>query len=112
MTQESVRYAGIDGRLSDLDSDVPAHLMPLVSDNWRSHFKWKGQGPISDGEKARLEDAVAKAHAHGRRIRFWATPETVDAWRELQAAGVDHINTDNLPGLEQFLREQSAQQKN
>lgn len=106
MTAESVRYAGIDGRMSDLDSDVPAHLMPLVSDRWGAHFKWRGRGPISDEDREKLEDAVAKAHAHRRRIRFWATPETADMWRQLQAAGVDHINTDDLAGLEKFLRSQ------
>jgi len=104
VTGQRLRYVGLDGRWDDLDSDVPAHLMPLVSDNWRVHFKWKGTGPLSETEKAKLADAVARAHAHGRRIRFWATPETIDAWRELRAAGVDMINTDNLAGLEKFLR--------
>lgn len=101
---QQLRYVGLDGRLDDLDSDLPANLMPLVSDNWRAHFKWKGVGPLSEAERAKLSDAVARAHAHGRRIRFWATPETIDAWRELHAAGVDMINTDNLAGLEKFLR--------
>lgn len=106
MAAEGVRYAGIDGRMSDLDSDVPAHLMPLVSDHWGTHFKWRGRGPMNAAERAKLADAVATAHAHGRRIRFWATPETLDTWRELRAAGVDHINTDDLAGLEKFLRNQ------
>ena len=108
MTHESVRYAGIDGRLSDLDSDVPAHLMPLVSDRWGAHFKWRGRGPIGEADREKLDDAVTKAHARGRRIRFWATPETVDMWRQLQASGVDHINTDDLAGLEKFLRSQAT----
>ncbi|MGD9719880.1 MAG: phosphatidylinositol-specific phospholipase C/glycerophosphodiester phosphodiesterase family protein [Pirellulales bacterium] len=109
---ESVRYAGIDGRLSDLDSDQPAHLMPLVSDNWMTHFKWRGRGPLSEADGKKLADAVSKAHAHGRRIRFWATPETVDTWRVLRDAGVDHINTDNLAGLEAFLRSPNAKSTN
>jgi hypothetical protein len=105
---QSERYAGIDGRMGDLDSDLPANLMPLVSDRWGAHFKWKGTGPMNAADRAKLADAVAKAHARGRRIRFWATPETPDAWRELAAAGVDHINTDDLAGLEAFLRQQSG----
>jgi hypothetical protein len=47
---------------------------------------------------------VAKSHAHGRKIRFWATPETVEAWRQFRTSGVDMINTDDLAGLEKFLR--------
>ena len=108
MATEKVRYAGIDGRLADLDSDVPANLLPLISDNWALHFKWNGQGPMSDADRNKLRDAVAKAHAHGRRIRFWATPESVAFWRELRSNGVDMINTDDLAGLEKFLRDGAA----
>jgi hypothetical protein len=104
MAAQKVRYAGYDGRMSDLDSDVPAALMPLVSDNWLLHFKWRGKGPISAADKKKLDDAIAKAHARGRQVRFWATPDVQPMWRELQAAGVDMINTDDLPGLEAFLR--------
>ncbi len=108
LAAEKLRYAGLDGRLSDLDSKDPVHLLPLVSDSWAAHFKWKGVGPLGDAERKKLTDAVGKAHARGRRIRFWATPESVDAWRELQSAGVDMINTDDLAGLEAFLRANPA----
>jgi hypothetical protein len=101
---ESLRYAGIDGRMLDLNSNVPAHVMPIISDSWFAHFKWRGREPISDAERQKLREAVAKAHASGRRIRFWATPDNETVWRELDAAGVDMINTDNLPGLAAFLR--------
>jgi hypothetical protein len=105
MLAERVRYAGLDGRLSDLDSDLPPDFLPLVSDNWNLHFKWRGQGPMGEADCKKLADVVAKAHARGRRIRFWATPENIEAWRELRAAGVDMINTDDLSGLEAFLRQ-------
>jgi hypothetical protein len=104
MMIQSIRYAGVDGRLSDLDSKMPASFLPLISDNWVLHFKWNGKGPMSDADRKKLHDAVTKAHAHGRRIRFWATPEKIDFWRELRASGVDMINTDDLAGLEKFLR--------
>jgi hypothetical protein len=104
MAAQKLRYAGLDGRMSDLNSDLPTDLLPLISDNWSLHFKWKGEGPISEAERTKLVDAVRKAHARGRRIRFWATPENSNTWRELRAAGVDMINTDDLAGLEKFLR--------
>lgn len=104
MAAESVRYAGYDGRVSDLDSAEPADFMPLVSDSWGSQFRWRGQGPLGDAERAKLLELVSKAHAKGRKIRFWAAPDRSDAWRELHAAGVDLINTDDLEGLARFLR--------
>ena len=98
------RLCGIDGRLKDLDSKMSKELMPLISDNWRSHFKWRGEGEISEKDKAKLLDAVKKSHDAGRRIRFWATPENERLWEVLAAAGVDHINTDQLAQLEKFLK--------
>jgi len=102
---EKVRRAAIDGRLSDLDSALPAHLLPLISDNWRNHFTWRGDGPMAEAERRKLRGMVRKAHDKGRRVRFWATPENRAVWRELVDAGVDLINTDDLAGLEDFLRQ-------
>jgi hypothetical protein len=104
MAAEKVRYAGIDGRLANLDSELPANLLPLISDHWGLNFKWNGKGPMGEVDRKKLEQAVAKAHAHGRRIRFWATPEDVNFWSAMRASGVDMINTDDLAGLEKFLR--------
>jgi Glycerophosphoryl diester phosphodiesterase family len=99
------RLVGIDGRLTDLDSDKPANLFPMISDNWRMHFKWRGAGPMPAAEKDKLHLIVKKAHEHGRRVRFWSTPEKTEIWQALYDADVDFINTDNLAGLAHFLRD-------
>ncbi len=109
MQGQRVRYAGYDGRLADLGSGLPGTDMPLVSDNWTKHFTWQGIGPMPAGERAKLRDLVGQAHADGYRIRFWATPDLAvpareEVWKELLAADVDHINTDDLDALERFLR--------
>lgn len=100
---DKTRFCGIDGRLSDLDSKQSADLLPLISDRWTSHFKWRGKGPMPAAEKKKLHEIVEKAHARGRRVRFWATPESPALWKELSAAGVDMINTDRLAELQKFL---------
>jgi hypothetical protein len=99
-----IRYAGLDGRTSDLDSNLPAHVMPMISDNWSSQFTWRGEGPMPAAQRAKLRDIVTKAHAAGRIVRFWGTPENEAVWRELQSAGVDLLNTDQLARLASFLR--------
>ena len=43
-----------------------------------------------------------------RKLRFWATPDRpgparAALWRELLAAGVDLLNTNDLGGLRAFL---------
>ncbi|MFY8201135.1 MAG: phosphatidylinositol-specific phospholipase C/glycerophosphodiester phosphodiesterase family protein [Pirellula staleyi] len=97
------RYAGIDGRLSDLDSDAPASLLPLISDNWSLHFRYRGDGEMSETDRTKLREIVTKAHSKGRRVRFWATPESDSIWKELKSAQVDLIGTDNLKKLGAFL---------
>ena len=108
MASQKIRYAGYDGRLSDLASEAPADLMPLISDRWGAHFTWRGLGEMPDAERLKLSRIVRKAHEKGRRVRFWATPDNPSParealWRELLSAGVDMLNTDDLEGLQQFL---------
>jgi|tagenome__1003787_1003787.scaffolds.fasta_scaffold20728457_2 hypothetical protein len=98
------RYVALDGRVSDLKSQTPAHLMPMISDNWTKQFQWNGNGPMPESERAKLREIVKKVHASGQVVRFWATPEAKSVWRELRAADVDLINTDDLEGLAAFLR--------
>jgi hypothetical protein len=103
ITAQKERRAAIDGRPPDLDADAAAHLIPWVSARWGSLFKWQGQGPLPEDERAKLQEFVRKAHAKGRLVRFWATPESPAVWEALLAAGVDLINTDRLDELQRFL---------
>jgi len=103
ISQDAVRFAAIDGRLADLDGTASNSLIPLVSDSWSEHFKWRGVGPLPDEERKRLRELVSKAHAQGRRIRFWAAPDRQVVWEEFTAAGVDLLNADDLDALQSFL---------
>ncbi|WP_406458215.1 phosphatidylinositol-specific phospholipase C/glycerophosphodiester phosphodiesterase family protein [Streptomyces sp. NBC_00876] len=109
MEVQHTRYAFYDGRLDDLGTAAAAAFIPLVSSSWTESFSWLGAGPIPRAERDRLRAITAAAHREGRRVRFWATPDVAgperDAvWAELLAAGVDHLNTDDLAGLARFLR--------
>jgi len=101
---EPLRYAALDGRLTELESNPSTNLFPLVSDNWQKHFSWRGEGAFPQAEQQKLRELVRRAHEQGRRIRFWAAPDSPAGWRELQQAGVDLIGTDDLAGLADFLR--------
>ncbi|MFF8981816.1 phosphatidylinositol-specific phospholipase C/glycerophosphodiester phosphodiesterase family protein [Streptomyces globisporus] len=113
MEAQRTRLAFYDGRLDDLGTPAPASFAPLVSANWTQNFSWLGTGPFPRAERDRLRTLVTTAHREGRRIRFWATPDVAGpereaVWSELLAAGVDHLNTDDLAGLEKFLRARRA----
>ena len=105
---QPVRYATIDGGRVDLDSDAPAGLIPWISMEWKSAFKWMGQGPMPEDERARLREMVKKAHDKGRKIRFWGLPLRTAVWPELYDAGVDLLNADNLQGMKEFLLERDS----
>jgi len=92
------------GRPPDLGTDAPAHLIPLVSDNWNNHFKWRGRGEFPAEELAQLKQFVARTHNESRLLRFWAVPDHEACWRVLHGAGVDLINSDKLRELAGFLR--------
>ncbi|EMI27713.1 phosphatidylinositol-specific phospholipase C/glycerophosphodiester phosphodiesterase family protein [Rhodopirellula europaea] len=98
------RFVGVDGRLSDLESDYSADLMPLISDHWGRNFQWRGKGELPAADREKLSQILKQAHQKKRRIRFWATPDHEAAWEVLHEAGVDLINTDDLEGLNQFLQ--------
>ena len=107
---EAVRFAGYDGRLADLGAGESRHFIPLISDNWSLHFKWRARSeadPLPDEDRLKLKQIVEQAHRDGRRVRFWGMPDSPVVWRVLANAGVDLINTDDLPRLGQFLRERS-----
>ncbi len=101
---EAVRFAAYDGTLADLEENASRDLVPWISTSWSPTFHWRGNGEFPEAEAARLKRIVAKAHAQGRRVRFWGAPDNVGFWQTLRTAEVDLINTDDLPGLANFLR--------
>lgn len=105
MEADTNRLAAYDGRLADLEPGASPHFIPLVSDNWSQLSKWRGgvDGALPADEARKLSEAVAKAHAQGKRIRFWGAPDTPEVWTVFRKAGVDLLNADDLDGLRDFL---------
>ncbi len=103
MAKQTSRLAFLDGRMNDLDSNSPVELAPLVSDQWSSHFQWRGRDAMPKEEVDKLRTLVAKSHDQHRKLRFWGAPDTAATWEQLAASGVDLINTDKLQELAEFL---------
>lgn len=99
------RWAALDGRLDDLGGRrrMRPAVMPLVSDDWEKITKWRGTGAVPRAVQRRVAQAASRAHAQGRRLRFWNTPDTPVVWQLLLDSGVDLIGTDNLDALRTFL---------
>lgn len=104
------RCVTIEGRAADASSTYPAQFLSDISVEWTTTFRWRGVGAMSTADRTELTNLVATTHARGRKLRFWNTPDDpgparTALWTELLAAGVDRINSDDLDGLAQFLRQ-------
>lgn len=104
LKSESLRYAALDGRTTDLENGEDVYYYPLISENW-----YKVAGKFNNNFSAdtvwkEAEKLIVQAHLKGQKVRFWNTPDTPETWEKLKFIGVDLINTDNLAGLEEFLR--------
>ena len=109
MSNQTIRYAGFDGRLENLDSGVSPNLMPMVSDNWTKYFTWDGTKRMPSDERILLQSFANKASSEGYILRFWGTPnqtpeKRVAVWTELKDAGVGLIGADHLKELEEFFQ--------
>jgi hypothetical protein len=75
---------------------------------WSSCVDWNGKDPMPADQEQRLRKLVDAIHAKGRRVRFYATPETRLYWQKAQETGIDLINTDRLRDLHDFLARPEA----
>jgi len=103
--KESQRLVGIDGRPKDLGKGYSAELMPVISENYSKVIRWNGKGKIPAADLQKITQLATRTHAEGKKLRLWAIPDQKNAWSTLQEAGIDLINTDDLPGLKAFLLE-------
>lgn len=89
------KLAFLDGRPSDIGQQIPADLMPVISDHYKNHLNWNGQGQMPEEEQLKLRKLVSKVHAEGKKLRLWASPDNANAWKQFQTIGIDLINTDS-----------------
>lgn len=87
---QSERWWAIDGRPRDLESKPPPTLVPWISAAWSAEH---AQGYV---------ELARRAHAQGRRLRFWALPADESLWRALLDAGVDWVNVDDPAAYARF----------
>lgn len=96
------RFMGYDGRLDVAYASGHLEQVAFISENFARYSTWKGKGRLPEAEYNRLKDAIATAHAMGKKIRFWGTPDDVVSWSILRQMGVDIINTDRIADCRTF----------
>jgi alkaline phosphatase len=75
----------------------------LISVPFDKYSKWNGTDELSKEDADRITLLVDSAHARGKKIRFFAIPDTSTCWKELIHLHADVIGTDHINELADFL---------
>lgn len=94
----------LDGRPDDVGKGFTKSAMPVVSENYEKFSPRNKQGKINAKNESIFSDFIKSVHAEGKLVRFWNAPDDPASWQYLLDHGVDLINTDDLTGLSQFLK--------
>ncbi|QHV99278.1 phosphatidylinositol-specific phospholipase C/glycerophosphodiester phosphodiesterase family protein [Spirosoma endbachense] len=93
-----------DGRPSEVYDEETLQRVAMISDNFRLYSRWDGMGDIPDADREKLKRVIKRAHSDNKPIRFWAIPDTPNAWKQLKKLGIDIINTDKVAEAVQAMR--------
>lgn len=96
-------YIFFDGRPGVPYSPEQLKRISMISTSFSSCSRWDGHGQISGDDRKKIQKLMDDAHARGKKFRFWATPDSPEAWKELMSMGMDVIVTDEVAGLVRFL---------
>lgn len=99
-------FIWMDGRTGSTYTKEALSRIALISASIQQYAgtTW----PPNQQADSLIRKAISDAHALGKPIRFWATPDTPDAWSLLLSWGVDYINTDHLIELREYLQRVST----
>ena len=103
---EYPRFISFDGFI-DVDY-TPQQLerVAFISEPFFRYSKWKGGADtLSAEDRQVIESLVAKSHKTGKPIRFWGSPDTVNAWETFRELGIDIINTDRPEACTLYFQE-------
>lgn len=96
-------FINFDG---ELQKEYPAAALSrivMMSDDLKKYTGWNGKDIIPAPQWSTLQQAVSRAHALNKPVRFWGAPDFTNAWRHLIRLKVDYINTDSIKPLADFL---------
>jgi len=98
------QFISFDGQINIDYTAEQLKRVALISPPFFEYALWNGKGTLTADQRIRVQSAIDKAHAMGKPIRFWGTPEGITAWNTLHSMGVDIINTDRIEKCTDFFR--------
>ncbi|AFR34725.1 alkaline phosphatase [Riemerella anatipestifer] len=96
-------YLMFDGRISERYSQNELAKIAIISDDFKKYTQWNGKGYPKAREKQTILETIDKVHSLGKPIRFWGSPDEINAWHTLMVYNVDYISTDQPKALAEVL---------
>ncbi|MGL5786245.1 MAG: phosphatidylinositol-specific phospholipase C/glycerophosphodiester phosphodiesterase family protein [Bacteroidales bacterium] len=104
---ESDRFVFLDGKIQEMGQNIPASLMPVVSDNYKAYFSWDGNGEMPADELEKFRSILNQAHNEGKLFRFWGAPVTDEYINTILREGIDLVGADDLASFIPYLEKHS-----
>ncbi len=93
-----------DGRQNIIYSPENLKRVGLISVSFSNFGTWNGTTALPDSTKNKLLEFVNQWHEKGLKVRFWGMPNTHLSYQTQQEIGSDFIGSDDLEGLENYLK--------
>ncbi|MGL5919169.1 MAG: phosphatidylinositol-specific phospholipase C/glycerophosphodiester phosphodiesterase family protein [Bacteroidales bacterium] len=103
LPEEQTRFVFLDGKIEEMGKNIPASLMPVISDNYKAYFEWDGKGTMSPQELEKFRALLKQAHDEGKLFRFWGAPVTDEYINLILSEGIDLVRADDLASFIPFL---------
>jgi glycerophosphoryl diester phosphodiesterase len=97
-------YIQFDGRPEKTYTSADLKRIGLISQSFQKYTRWIGEGELPKKDREKLIDVIEETHKKGKKIRFWATPDNIHAWKTLMQLNVDFLNTDRIQEMSDFLK--------
>jgi alkaline phosphatase len=96
-------FITFDGRPNTVYTEAQLKKTRLISTSFSSVSKWNGQGEIPASDLEKIKQTTDAAHKLGKPMRFWAQPDSENAWQKFIDLGIDIINSDKVEEVSKFL---------
>src|SRR6478735_7429808 len=64
-------FIQFDGNLSDTYSATELKHIGMISSSFGNYSNWNGRGAFPENDKNKLQSAIHRAHASGKKVRLW-----------------------------------------
>ena len=101
-------YLFFDGDLGKSYSNYELSRVGLFSADLSEYTHWNGKGVMVKQDQHKIDSIIKSVHLKGKQIRFYGSPDYINAWQQFIKMKVDFINTDHIVELGKFLKNWSS----